>query len=117
MLVIVKEPLQRWVVQGALVILSTILACYGIAVYLGHVPAWPLPLISDCGVLPPEKYIFRLGIVTGAIFLAFEAKLIYYPEKSFTYSKIEMTLEIVAAFTLAIVGVVSEKENSRIHFS
>ena len=116
MLVIAKERLRAWIVQGASIILTTIFVCYGVAVYLGHVPAW-LPMISDCAVLPPEKYIFRLGIVTGAIFLAIEAKLIYHADSSFTYSKSGLILGIIASIGLAIVGVVNEKENNSIHSS
>ena len=116
MQIISKEPLRTWVVQGASVILTTIFVCYGIAVYLGHVPAW-LPMISDCAVLPPEKYLFRLGIVTGAIFLAIESKLIYHADQSFTYSKFELVLGTISAIGLSIVGVVNEKENNGIHSS
>ena len=115
MLVIAKEPLRLWVIQGASVILSTLFVCYGIAVYLGHVPAW-LPVISDCGALPPEKYVFRLGLVTGAVFLAIESKLIYHAEKSFTCVKLQLLLEVTAALALSIVGVVDEKDNATIHF-
>lgn len=116
MQIISKEALRSWVVQGASVILTTILVCYGTAVYLGHVPAW-LPMISDCAVLPPEKYLFRLGIVTGAIFLGIESKLIYHADQSFTYSKFGLILGTIAAIGLAIVGVVNEKENNGIHSS
>ena len=97
-------------------ILTTIFVCYGIAVYLGHVPAW-LPMISDCAILPPEKYLFRLGIVTGAIFLAIESKLIYHVDQSFSYSKFGLIMGTMAPCGLAIVGVVNEKENNGIHSS
>lgn len=114
--IIAKEQLRLWIVQGASVILATILLCYGTAVYLGHVPAW-LPMISDCAVLPPEKYFFRLGIVTGAMFIAIASKLIYHAEKAFTYSKLGLSLGTIGAIGLAIVGVVNEKENNAIHSS
>lgn len=116
MQVIAKEPLRAWVVQGASIILTTIFTCYGIAVYLGHVPAW-LPMISDCAVSPPEKYLFRLGIVTGAIFLFIEAKLIYHADKSYTRSTLGLILGSIAALGLSIVGVVNEQENNGIHSS
>lgn len=116
MQVVAKEPLRRWIGQGSTIILSTIFVCYGTAVYLGHVPAW-LPMISDCAVLPPEKYFFRLGIVTGAIFLAIDSKLMYHADKSFTYSKLGLILGTIAAIGLSVVGVVNEKENNGIHSS
>ena len=116
MLIIAKESLRIYIVQGSSVILSTIFVCYGIAVYLGHVPAW-LPMISDCAVLPPEKYLFRLGIVTGAILLAVNSNLIYHADKSFSHSKLGLVLGTMAAVALATVGVVNEKENNSIHSS
>lgn len=116
MQIIAKEPLRVWMVQGASVILTTIFVCYGIAVLLGHVPVW-LPMISDCAVLPPEKYIFRLGIVTGAIFLGIGSKLIYHADKSYSYSTLELSLSTISAIGLGIVGVVNEEENNGIHSS
>jgi len=105
------------VVQGTSVILSTLFACYGIAVYFGHVPAWPLPMMSDFAVLPPEKYLFRLGIVTGAVFLAVGSNLMYHADKSFSHSKLGLVLGMMAALSLAVVGAVNKKENYTIHFS
>ena len=96
--------------------LSTIFVCYGIAVSLGHVPAW-LPMISDCAVLPPEKYIFRLGMVIGSVFLAMDSILIYNADKSYSHSKLGMVLGIVAPAALSIVGVVNEEENNSVHSS
>ena len=114
MQIISKEALRTWVIQGTSVILTTIFLCHGIAVYLSHVPAW-LPMISNCAVLPPEtKYLFRLGIVTGSIFLAIESKLIYHANQSFTYSKFGLILGMISAMGLSIVGVVNE-ENNGIH--
>ena len=55
---------------------STIIVCYIIAVSLGHVPAF-LPMISDCAVAAPERYIFRLGFISGANWL-FASSLLYY---------------------------------------
>ena len=96
--------------------LSTILVCYGIAVSLGHVPAW-LPMISDCAVLPPEKYIFRLGMVIGSALLFMDSILIYNVDKSYSHSKLGLVLGIVAPAALSIVGVVNEEENNSVHSS
>jgi hypothetical protein len=56
--------------------LATIFICYGIAVYLGHVDKPWLPMISDCGVFPPEKYLFRIGLITSAGLLLRAAKMV-----------------------------------------
>lgn len=58
MKVLSQVPVNVFIHVSALVITLTIFLCYGIAVGLGHVKAW-LPMISDCAVLPPEKYPFR----------------------------------------------------------
>lgn len=116
MWIIGKESVRLWIVQGATIILSTIFVCYGIAVYLGHVPVW-LPMISDCAVLPPEKYLFRLGMVTGAIYLGIDSELLYRADKSFTRSRLGLVLGIISAVGLSVVGVVNEKENNGIHSS
>jgi hypothetical membrane protein len=56
--------------------LATIFTCYFIAVYLGHVDKPWLPMISDCGVFPPEKYIFRVGLITSAGLLLRASKMV-----------------------------------------
>ncbi|XP_065911029.1 DNA damage-regulated autophagy modulator protein 1-like isoform X2 [Dysidea avara] len=114
MWILAKESLRYWIVQGATIVLSTIFVCYGIAVSLGHVPAW-LPMISDCAVLPPEKYIFRLGIVIGSVFLAMDSILIYNADKSYSHSKLGLLLGMVGVVGMSIVGVVNEKEDNGVH--
>ena len=116
MWILAKESLRYWIVQGATIVLSTIFVCYGIAVSLGHVPAW-LPMISDCAVLPPEKYIFRLGIVIGSVFLAMDSILIYNADKSYSHSKLGLLLGMVGVVGMSIVGVVNEKEDNGVHSS
>lgn len=114
MRVIGKETLQFFIVQGAIIVLATIFSCYGIAVSLGHVPVW-LPMISDCGVYAPEKYLFRLGLVTGSIFLHAESILLYNANKAFSNSRLSMVLSLLSSMGMSVVGVVNEKENNDIH--
>ena len=100
---------------GALVTLGTVLLCYTIAVSLGHVPAW-LPMISDCAVDPPEKYIFRLGIVIDAMILALNTVVVYkVAGRAFSNSKLGLILGLVGCAALAVVGVVNENENGYLH--
>ena len=114
MLVIAKESLRFFIVQGATIVLATIFSCYGIAASLGHVPVW-LPMISDCAVYAPEKYLFRLGLVTGSIFLHVESILLYHADKAFSNSQLSMILSLVSSMGLSVVAVVNEEENNDIH--
>ena len=96
---------------GALEMLVTIFLCYGLAVGCGHVKPW-LPMISDCAILAPEKYPFRLGFVVGAVLIAMQTVAISYADKK---SKISLALGTVSAFCLAVVGVVNEVECNPVH--
>ena len=42
---------------------GSLLLCYALATSLGHVPVF-LPMISDCFVSAPEKWVSRLAVVT-----------------------------------------------------
>ena len=115
MRIILKESFQYFVVQGAAIILATIFSCYGIAVSLGHVPVW-LPMISDCGVYPPEKYLFCGGLITGAVFVFAESILLYHAEgKVFSNSRLSLIFSLVASVGMGVVGAVNEKENLSVH--
>ena len=114
MKIIGKETLQFFIVQGATIVLGTIFTCYGLAASLGHVPVW-LPMISDCAVYAPEKYLFRLGLVTGSIFLHVESILLYNADKAFSNSRLSMILSLMSSLGMGIVAVVNEKENNTIH--
>ena len=111
-----RESFQCFVIQGAAIILATIFTCYGIAVSLGHVPVW-LPMISDCGVYAPEKYLFSFGLpVAGSVFVFAESILLYHAEgKMFSNSRISLILSLVASVGMGVVGVVNEVENNKVH--
>ena len=96
--------------------LFTILLCYILAVVNGHVPVW-LPMISDCGVYAPEKYLFRLGFVVGASLMAFQVVITYNVNKSSALAKPMAVIAVIASAGLAILSVVNEVENGRIHLS
>lgn len=93
--------------------LGSILLCYGLALCRGHVKLWPVPMISDCGVLPPEKYPFRLGIVTSALLMALCSVVIYVA--GVPRSKPAVVLGVAACLSLSITGTINEKEASKIH--
>ena len=95
--------------------IGTILSCYGLALHYGHVKLWPVPMISDCAVKPPEMFPFRLGIVTTAMLMALQSVIIFLA--AVPRSKVALVLGVVANFALAVVGVVNEDEASRVHSS
>ncbi len=114
MQVLSKVSLAVFIHTAALVMLGTIFLCYGLAVGLGHVPAW-LPMISDCAVLSPEKYPFRLGFVVGAALIATQVVMTYNADRPYSKSKTSLILGLVASLGLAIVGVVNEQECNPVH--
>jgi hypothetical membrane protein len=115
--------------------LITIFVCYGIAVYLGHVDKPWLPMISDCGVFPPEKYIFRVGLITSAGLLLRAAKMVRDYVRAATRQReraagvtpgtcfgIKRSVEdwsvvivSVSSTCLATVAAVSEQEDNPVH--
>lgn len=112
--VLAVESLQAIIIAANAIILSTILGCYGLAVGLGHVPAW-LPMISDCAVEAPERYPFRMGLVIGSFLLGFEVIAVYNSDRKFSKDKVCLYLGCIASFCLGVVGVVNEKEDNTIH--
>lgn len=99
---------------------GTIMLCYIIAVSLGHVPAW-LPMISDCAVDKPERYPFRIGIITAASLLALGAYSFYCYLHTSTLGgikdsdKVAVVIAAVSCFFLACVGAINEQENNTLH--
>ena len=66
------DPERDWfkskyiaLLQCTLTVVTTVV-CWAVALYNGHVKVWPIPMISHCGVYPPEKYIFSIGLVCAA---------------------------------------------------
>ena len=116
MAIISKVPLSTFIHVAALVMVTTILLCYTLAVSLGHAPAW-LPMISDCALEAPEKYLFRWGFVVGAALLAVQCAMVYAADKPYSKSKLSLILGTVASLSLSVIGVVNEKEDLLVHDS
>lgn len=103
-----------WLIHfNALLGLGTFLLCYSLAQIYGHVSLWPVPMISDCAVRSPEKFPFRLGIVTTALLMGLISVLIFL--SSVSRSKIAVVLGVLGSLPLAVVGVVNEEEASKVH--
>lgn len=101
---------------GAAEMLGTILICYIIAVLEGHVKPW-LPTISACGEHPPEEYIFRYGIVSGALLLVVLAVYIYTADFPFSRDMANVTMGVVGGLALGVVGVCAANEDNLVHTS
>lgn len=98
-----------------LLCLGTILSCYSLALAYGHVQLWPVPMISDCAVKPPEMFPFRLGIVSSALLMALQSVLIFLA--GVPRSRAAMVLGVMGCLALAVVGVVNEQEATKVHSS
>lgn len=114
MAVLGQVPLNVLFHVSVLLPTATILLCYTLAASLGHVPAW-LPMISDCAVLPPEKYPFRWGIVLSAALMGIQSVLVYGANKPYSKSKVALVVGVLASFCLSVIGVVNEDEDNTIH--
>ena len=90
----------------------TVMICYIIAITKDHVDI--IPMISDCGVMKPERYFFRFGTAVAAAILAITSVGIYL-SKSAYQSKLALTLSLLASLSLAVVGIVSQVENWTVH--
>jgi len=106
--------------------LTTMNSCYLIAVSLGHVKPW-LPMISDCGCKIPETWIFRIGFICIAGFMATGSTMFrdftkYQLQLSgINTGRLHFTNNIlvyicgVSCFALAGLSSVNEDENSKLH--
>ena len=101
---------------GMVMCLSTILLCYGMAVAQGHIKPW-LPSISSSGYHPPEEYVFRYGLLSGALLMAAMALVIYKSDMPFSKDSFILFTGVVAPLCLGIVAVCAFVENKRIHKS
>ena len=101
---------------AAVWMLSTILLCYAIAVKEGHVPVW-LPMISACGDTPPEQYIFRFGILTGALLLVVLALFIYTADFPFSHDSTNVFLGVFGGLCLGVVAICADNEDDAFHTS
>lgn len=97
--------------SGILEVLITILGCYILAVSLGHKEVW-LPTISECGEQPPEKHIFRWGIMVGGLLLVVEAAVLWVAKRA---SNHVFGLGVVAGVLLTGVACVASNEDLPVH--
>ena len=111
-----KVTVNALVHLGAVVSLSTILLSYGMAVAQGHIKLW-LPTISSCGYRPPEEYVFRYGLLSGALLMAAMALVIYKSDMPFSKDSFILFTGVIAPLCLGVVAVCAYVESKRIHKS
>ena len=116
MVVLGKIPGKLLIHVGALVLMGTIIICYVIAVADGHVVPW-LPTISECGENPPEQYVFRYGIHTGALLLVVLALYIYAVDFPFSHDTLNLVSGVVSGLCLGVVAICASNENNTLHSS
>lgn len=116
MAVLGKLPANRLIHFGAVVLMSTIIACYIIAVAEGHVKPW-LPTISACGEHPPEEYVFRYGIHTGALLLVVLALYMYTADFPFSHDTLNVGMGVIAGLFLGVVAICAANEDDMLHTS
>ena len=100
---------------------ATIIVCYTVAVLTGHVEWW-LPMVSDCGVYFPEKWIFHIGLIVSSVLIHSASKTVRdfivsnNPEPaSSRWENTAVALNFIACAGLAGCASVTEKEDSNIH--
>jgi hypothetical membrane protein len=100
----------------------TILVCYVTAVLKGDVPGWFLPMVSACGVVAPEKWIFHIGLIVSSVLIHSASKVvrdfISSNNPDSTTSKWEDTavlLNFIACGGLAGCASITEKEDNNLH--
>lgn len=94
------------IVFTVVAMLFTLISCYILAVRGNHVQPW-LPTISACSVYPPETYLFRYGILTGALLLLVFSLCIYVGEFPYSHDIVNVTIGVIAALCLGVVAVVN----------
>ena len=109
-----KVPAKGLIHFGAVLLLTTILLCYTIAVKEGHVQPW-LPTISACGEHPPEWYFFRYGILVGGMLLVVLALYIYTADFSFSHNSVNVGLGVTAGLLLGVIAICAANENRTVH--
>jgi hypothetical membrane protein len=100
----------------------TILVCYVTAVLSGHVPGWWLPMVSDCGVHFPEKWIFHIGLIVSSVLIHSASKVVRdfissnnSENSSSKWEDAAVILNFISCVGLAGCASVTVKEDNNIH--
>ena len=92
--------------------IATLLVCYIIAVVADH--ASIVPIISDCGVMKPEKYFFQIGSTISSMLLLVASIGIYLSDKAYQHVLL-LFLSVLGCIGLAGLGNANIIENWTAH--
>ena len=73
-----------------------------------------IPMISDCGIRKPERYIFRLGSISAAMVMGLACVGVYNSSAKYR-SRLAMVLGVAGSAGLALLGSVNIVENWTLH--
>ena len=114
MLIIASKLVQPLVIVSSTIIGTVLLTCYGLAVYLDHVPIW-IPFISECAVHPPEQFIFTLGLVPGGMMLWVACLIVYFTDQGWSLSKVALVIGTISSIGLIVTATISMREHLVMH--
>jgi hypothetical protein len=100
---------------GVILAVLVSVTCYIMALSNNHLDYF-IPMISDCGSRPPEKYIFHYGCITSSILLSIAGVGIYMTDEKYRY-KVTLFTALLGCVGLAGLGSVSLLENLTLHMS
>ncbi|KAL5257238.1 hypothetical protein ACHWQZ_G012246 [Mnemiopsis leidyi] len=95
---------------------STTLVSYGVALYMGHVKLWPIPMISYCGVHPPEKFIFSIGLVCSAFLMFLFIWIVETAGKVYSSQTTAWLLGFPSSIGLMVLAVCNCEEEPTLHY-
>ena len=83
-------PSRKVAALQCFLVIATTMSSWAIALYNGHVKWWPIPMISHCGVDPPEKYVFSVGLVVAAALMFLFIWIVGTDPASLEYIKLSL---------------------------
>ena len=95
---------------GVILALLTITISY----MLGRTHIDSIPMISDCGIYKPERYVFRLGSISAAMLMGVASVGVYTSSSQYR-NKFGLVLALTGSIGLGVLGSVNIVENWTLH--
>ncbi|XP_011406556.2 PREDICTED: transmembrane protein 150A-like [Amphimedon queenslandica] len=95
---------------GVIQALLTVIVSY----ILGRTHIDSIPMISDCGMYKPERYVFRLGSVSAAMLMGVASVGVYTSSSQYR-NKVALCLAVTGSIGLGVLGSVNIMENWTLH--
>jgi hypothetical protein len=93
-------------------IIITLVLCFSISLFFNHIDI--IPFVGECGLFPPEKYIFRCGIITCAVLLCISCVGVYWSNDGYR-CVITLIAALLGCVGLAGLGSVTPIEFALLH--